>query len=741
MKRSSQDGGARPQPARDLLDLGHVARVLWQSKWMVGGITALVFAAGCIVAMLVPPVYQANLLIKVDLGDAAPKNLPANLSGLFELKTAATSELELLRSRAVVTGAVEAFRLYIEAAPKRLPVVGAYVAEHNPELSEPGLFGYGGTTWGSESIAVQRFDVPASMTKKAFVVQAEAPGTYNLQYGGHVYGRARVGEQLQLQIPAGEVILKIDEIQGRPGAEFVLKRTSRVDAVEKLQKALVIAENNKASGIISVSLQYPEANAAAAILNEIARQYLQQNVSLRSEDAERSLAFVESQLPGLKTSLETAEARYSAFRNNRGTVDVAEEVKAALQLSVQSQVRMVELRQRRDELLTRYQNENPLVEAVNQQIRTGAAEIASLNEKLKKIPATEQDAAQLTRDVKVNTDLYSSLLATAQQLRLAKASSIGSARLIDSAVIPTTPVKPNRKLIAAAAAVAGLLVAMFTALFRNSFINTIDDRDELARAIDLPVTAVVPHSALQVRLLKAATRKDPRLHLLAENASETGAMESLRTFRTAIDFSIRHAPNNIIAIVGPTSGVGKSFVAANLSALIASSRKRVLLIDADVRGGTLHQYFGRERAGGLAEAITSEMKLEDATQHVAGTMHFMSTGSLRPHPADLLATDALSLVLNELSSRFDYVVIDTPPTLPVADALIIAKHVGLVYCVARRGVTSVRQLLETQQRFQQSGTPLTGLVFNDAKPTDVAYGASYRSGPVKSPLLLGTERA
>jgi tyrosine-protein kinase Etk/Wzc len=727
------DAGAlmRPRRGDDYIDLASTWRVVWQRKWSVALIALLVFVLGCAYALLLPSTYQANILLKVDVGDAAGKNIPANLSGIFESKTASSAELEMLHSRSVVTGAVESGRLYLDAAPKYLPLIGPFIASRSTQLSEPGLFGHGGYVWGTESIDVQTFEVPDAFLKKAFTLTVDGPTAYTLRYKDSVHLSGTVGTDALLSTPEGKIRIKVAGFDGRPGAEYVIRRVSMEDAVEKLQKDLVIGEKYKSSGIISVSLQDANPARAAATLNEIARQYLQQNVDLKTEEAERSLAFVESQLPGLKSAIESTEAKYNAFKNARGTVDVGEEVKSALQQSVQSQLRLGELRQRRDELLTRYQEANPLVEAVNQQIKTVSAEIGTINARMRKVPGIEQDALQLTRDIKVNTDLYASLLNTAQQLRLAKASRMGSAKLIDPAVAPSTPVKPNRKLIAAGSAAAGLFLGICVAFIRRSFANVIDSQHQLVELVNVPLGAVLPHSAYQAKLSGRMAGTQPRVNLLADDATEEGAIESLRTLRATLAHSLADATSNIIAIVGPTSGVGKSFVAANLSALLASSGKRVVLVDADLRGGFLHRYFGAERNAGLAELVSAESSIGEVTRmDVVPNLDFISTGAIRARPADALANGTLGKVLAKLSARYDHVVIDTAPVLAVADSLIVSSHAGLIFCVARRGVTTVAQILEAKERFEQSGHPITSMIFNDARRSDVSYGSGYRRIPL-----------
>ncbi|VWX61112.1 putative tyrosine-protein kinase EpsB [Burkholderiales bacterium 8X] len=717
---------ATSRPADEYLDLAGILALLRKHLVAIVAIALPVALIGLVYALMAPPAYQANLLIKVDVNDPAQRNIPSNLAGIFDLKTAAAAELEMLRSRSVVTRAVESAHLYINAKPKYVPLVGEWMARRSDEVSGFSVPGFSGYAWGAEAIEVSRFDVPKAFEKKAFTLTLVSPTSFKLHFDDLVHVEGLVGKETTLSTPAGDFVVKVDSVKARPGAQFVLRRFSMEDAVERLQKALVIAERGKQSGLISVSLEDANPALAARVLNQIGEQYIAQNVNLKTEEAEKSLAFLETQLPELKTAIETAEARYNTFRNSRGTTDLNEEVKSILQQSVQAQVRLVELRQRQDELRTRYQDENPLVQAVAQQIRTVSAEIGSVNEKIRRVPATEQDLVRLTRDVRVNTELYASLLSTAQQLRLVRASTIGSARLIDTAVEPSTPVGPKRPLIAGGAAVAGLLLGLLFAVVRSALTRSIDTPDELGRAQGLPVAAVVPHSKAQSSLQHQILGRGKKVNLLSDEASDDGAIESLRTFRTSLQHAKAGARNNIVAITGPTASIGKSFIAANLAALLASSGKRVLLIDADLRDGYLHRYLGLERRKGLSELLAGQAQLPEAAHlNVLKNLDFIATGELRARPADALANGVLGDMLARIAPSYDFVLIDTAPVLAGADALIVSSHAGLVFCIARRGTSRADQLAETINRFDLSGIEVAGLIFNDAKPTDLAYGYGY----------------
>jgi tyrosine-protein kinase Etk/Wzc len=715
------------RPSAGYLDIAGVLSLLRKHAAAIATVAVPVVFLGTAVAILVPPVYQANLLIKVDVNDSAQRaSVPTNVSGIFDLKTAASSELEMLRSRAVVTRAVESARLYIDAKPKYVPLVGPWLARRTTELSQPGFLGMPGYVWGAESIDVLRFDVPESFKKKAFTLTLNTPTTFSLHLTDLIHVSGPIGKDVTLSTPEGDFAIKVEGIRARPGAQFTVRRYSMEDAVEALQKNLMISERGKQSGLISVSLDDANPALAARVLNAIGRQYIEQNLALKTEEAEKSLAFLETQLPQLKAAIEAAEARFNSFRNARGATDMNEEVKSILQQSVQTQLRIAELRQKQDELRTRYQDENPIVQAVTQQIKTASAELANVNEKIRRIPGTEQDLLKLTRDVRVNTDLYASLLGTAQQLRLVKASTIGSARLIDPAVQPSTPIGPKRPVIVAAALAAGLLLGLLWAVIRQALVRSIDSPDDLSRGQEIPVAAVVPHSRVQSNLQTKILGRGMTINLLSDEASDDGAVESLRTFRTALQYAKESARNNIIAITGPTASIGKSFIAANLASLLASSGKRVLLIDADLRDGYLHRYLGLERRQGLSELLAAQSHLPAAAHlDVVRNLDFIPTGELRARPADALANGVLGDMLSKIAPTYDYVIIDTAPVLAGADALIVSRHAGMVFCVTRRGTSRADQLAETINRFDQSGVKVNGLIFNDAKPTDLAYGYGY----------------
>lgn len=708
----------------DAVDWSRHLRFILDNRRLIASIALIVTLLGIAYALIARPIYEANILIQIEESVGSPRSALGEMSNLFDVKTGATSEMEILRSRMVVSRAVDNARLYIDVQPKYFPVIGAWVARYNERLSTPGLFGHGGYVWGAEQADVSEFNVPQRMEGKAFVLSAEGDDGFRLTNDENgIALRGRVGETARLRTRSGDIELRIDRLAAKPGAQFLLTRQAQLNTIEGLQDALVISERGKQSGIISVSLDGPDPQLTARVLNEVGDEYIRQNAARKSEEAEKSLAFLEKQLPAIKQELERAESKYNAARHDHGTVDLGEETKSMLQQSVQSKIKLADLKQKKEELLARFQEQHPEVVAINRQIQELNRELSWIDEKLKTFPAVEQEIFRQTRDVKVNTELYTSLLSAAQQLRLAAASKVGSARLLDPAATPVKPAKPKRLLVVVVAGMAGLSLGLLAAYVNKTLSGRIDNPREIEQLLGLRVSATIPYSESQKQLLIQNRSNMKKISVLPHDKPFDNAVESLRSFRSSLQFSMLNARNNIVMITGPTPGVGKSFVSANFASVLAAIGKKVLLVDGDLRTGQLHRYFGLERKNGLSDAIQAEIALDQTIhKNVVKNVDFISTGRLPATPAELLSHENFERILQLLSAQYDVVLIDTAPVLVVSDALVVGMHAGTIFNIVRGGYSTVHDIEETVRHLNDAGLTVTGTVFNDLKPRSNRYG-------------------
>ena len=719
-----------PLPEETTVDLKGYLNTLYDSRWLIGSITAIITVLAVLYALVANPVYEANLMIHVEEESPnASKNILSEASSLFETKKAAIAEMELLRSRMVVSRAVDNLQLYVDVEPRYFPVLGAWFAsQHGAALSTPGLFGYGGFVWGGERAEVSVFEVPDSWLNREFMLTALAANRYRFSGGGQrIVFDAGVGQRYRVQTPDGLVEIKIDRLDARPGARFTIRRTSRLGTIQAIQRAMVITEQGKQSGVIEVKLQGQDADRINGLLSEIGREYMRQNLARKTEEAEKSLAFLNQQLPILKRQLEQSEDRYNQFRNAHGTVDLREEARMSLSQAAAAGARRMELIQKKAELLARFTEDHPVVAAVNRQRREVDAEIEAIAARIRTLPVMEQDEARLTRDIKVNTDLYTALSNTAQQLRLISVGRVSNVRLVDAPIAPERPLKPNRSLIVALAVITGLFLGTLLAFARKAMKGGIDDPQKIEQLLNARVVyATIPHSGNQDKLLRKARGDGGALPLLAQILPEDPAVESLRSFRAALLFAMPHFKNNIVMFAGPTRDIGKSFVAANFAAVMAASGKRVLLIDADLRNGHLHRYFGVARERGLSRSIIGSMPVEDIIHHdVMENLDFIPTGELPPNRSEFLLHLNFGAMLESVSKQYDLVLLDPPPLLAVADALIIGAHAGAVFIVARAGITTEGQINESVKRLNHAGISPQGVLFNDMALRLGASAAQY----------------
>jgi tyrosine-protein kinase Etk/Wzc len=715
------------------LDVKSYLHTLYDSRWLIGAITALITVVAVLYALVANPVYEANLMIHVEEESPnASKNILSEASSLFETKKAAIAEMELLRSRMVVARAVDNLRLFIDVQPKYFPIAAFWFAKQGGSaLSSPGLFGYGGYVWGNESADVSVFNVPAALLNREFVITAQGRGHYRISgVGQRIVFDGLVGDRYQVQTPDGPLEIRIDSLQANPGAAFYLKRRSRLGTIEAIQSAMVITEQGKQSGVIEVKLQGENARRINALLSELGREYMRQNLARKTEEAEKSLAFLNLQLPILKRQLEESEDRYNQFRNKHGTVDLREEARMSLQQSAAARNRRIDLLQKKTELLARFTEDHPIVAALNRQRKEVEGEIDEIASRIKALPVLEQDEARLTRDIKVNTDLYTALSNTAQQLRLISVGRVSNVRMIDAPIAPEKPLKPNRPLIVVLALATGLFLGTLVAFARKAIKGGIDDPLKIERLLHARVVyATIPHSVSQDKLTRKARGDNLSTPLLAQLMPEDPAIESLRSFRAALQFSMPHFKNNIVMFTGPTRDLGKSFIAANFGAVVAASGKRVLLIDADLRNGYLHRYFGVPREPGLSNTISGSMSAKDAIHHdVIDNLDFIATGTLPPNRSELLLHLNFGNLLESVSPHYDLILIDPPPILAVADALIIGAHAGSVFIMARSGVTTEDEINESIKRLNHAGISPQGVVFNDMAPRLSLTAAYSQSG-------------
>lgn len=721
--------------ADDAPGLAEYRDMLLDHKWLIAGVIAFALIVSLLYVMLATPIYRANLLIQIEDAPPESKSFLTGTTGLGDLKTTATGEMQILGSRLVLGAAVDQVGLQVNAQPRYLPIVGAKLARRAEELSDPGVFGYGGYVTGNEQIVIDRFNVSPSFedTEDPFTITAKGDGRYTVSHDLlDVPLEGVVGKPLQAKVGDGVLDIQIRELAGKPNAEFTVAVASRFRAIERLQDRLLMAEQGRLSNVVSVTLEDSDRDRLAAVLNSIAEQYVRQNRERKSAEADKTLAFLNAQLPIFENQLKASEDEYARFRNINGTIDFDDEAKVWLKTTAELQANLLELQQRRLDLERTHVADHPRIQTINQQISVTQSQMAALNKRMTAMPNVQRDALRLARDVQVNTAQYQSMQNNALQMRLLREGKIGNVRLLDTAVVSRVPVKPQKILIVALALVLGAMIGPALAIYKTRSQLGVRDPDEVAAQTGLELFAVIPQSAEQKTL---DSKKDKRsaTNVLADLYPHSNSIEAMRGLRVGLKIPMSEARNNRILVTGATAGIGKTFIASNFAMLLAQTDKRVLLINADLRKNSEFVEFGLKRAGGLSEVLSGTLPVDQAIHaNVRANLDVLTTGKLPRFPTDVLESKAFVALLDKLSARYDHLIIDTAPVLVAADAVVVAPTCGVVLLIARAEISQIGELNESIRRMAQVGATVDGLLLNGldaSRRYNGSYG--YRHGNYK----------
>lgn len=722
-----------PSQDDDEIDLGELFAILVDNKWLIAFITVVVLIIGTAKALIDKPVYKVDAMLQVEENSPSLGALDA-VADLMESQVPVEAEIELIKSRLILRAAVKSLNLEIIAKPKYFPVIGNAIArrfqQHNEgdEVSSP-LFGQPGYAWGGESIQVETFTVPPNWIGEKLILIAGKQGHFRLMYEDELVLEGEVGKlaSKQLEDKQQSVTLFVSQLKSRPDTKFILIRQSENEAIDLLKENITVTEKGKKTGILELTMESTNPDSALQTLNEIANIYVRQNVEQKSAEAQKTLEFLEKQLPQLKQQLEAATTALNDYRTRHGSIDLELETQGVLKGVVEIQTQITLLQQKRDELRQKFTESHPSVVAVDKQIARLQGQMSSNDDKIEVLPETQQVILRLARDVQVNTELYTTLLNNAQTLRVSKAGTVGNVRIIDYAVLPAEPIKPKKALIIAVSFILGLILGVALAFIRKSLHRGVQDPDLIEKQLNIPVYATIPHSAQQekinVRIKKNYNRRENESYILALENKDELAIESLRSLRTTLHFAFLEAQNNIIMIAGPSPGVGKSFVSINLAAVLADAGKKILLIDADLRRGFINKHLDVSRERGLSDFISNTITLEEAIHKIPmANFDFIATGSIPPNPSELLLHERFGILLESISKNYDHVIIDSPPILAVTDAAIIGRIASVTLLVIRAGQHPMRELEQSTKRLLQAGVDIKGIVFNDVPESSSRYG-------------------
>ncbi|EIW5950558.1 polysaccharide biosynthesis tyrosine autokinase [Klebsiella pneumoniae] len=696
----------------DEIDFGRLIGEFIDHRKLIISVTSLFTLIALIYAIFATPIYQADALIQVEQKQA--NAILSNLSQMLpDSQPQSAPEIALIQSRMILGKTVDDLNLQARVKQKYFPILGRGFARLAGD--KPG------------NISVSRLYMPGNGEDEPKILLTVRDKNNFSVHSDDFTITGKVGELIDEK----GISLKIDEIDAKPGTEFVIGYVSKLKAITDLQEGLNVTDQGKDTGILTLSLTGDDPVLIERIINSISDNYLAQNIARQAAQDAKSLEFLSKQLPQVRSDLDQAEGKLNQYRRQSDSVDLSLEAKAVLDQIVNVDNQLNELTFRESEISQLYTKEHPTYKALMEKRKTLQDEKAKLNKRVSAMPETQQEILRLSRDVESGRAVYMQLLNRQQELNIAKSSAIGNVRIIDNAVTQPKPVKPKKMFIVLIGIILGGIASsalVLVKVFLRRGIETPEQLEELGINVyaSIPVAETFTKSVVQKKGWSKKSTDEIQGFLAVDNPADL-AIEAIRGLRTSLHFAMMEARNNVLMISGASPNAGKTFVSSNLAAVISQTGKKVLFIDTDMRKGYTHRLFNESNSNGLSDILSGKVEINKGIKKIASAdFDFISRGMAPPNPAELLMHKRFGELMNWASENYDIVILDTPPILAVTDAAVIGNYVGTTLLVARFELNTAKEIEVSVKRFEQAGVSVKGCILNGViKKASSYYGYGY----------------
>ena len=558
--------------------------------------------------------------------------------------------------------------------------------------------------------------------------------------------------------------------------------------VNYYKNALGIQQEEEEASILTLALKDSSPARAEDVLNTLITVYNEEAIKEKNQVAVNTANFINERLIIIERELGNVESNLESFKQRNQIVDIASsagmymtesqkynadamELETQLRLAnfikdyltdpsketdlipsntgisdmnIENQISLYNAAKlKRDHLIDDSSVNNPVVQELNNSLRAMKQSIiravdnmiVSLNvkrndaqnremraqDRVTAIPTKERQMLSIERQQKIKEALYLFLLNKREENALSQAMADNNARVIDGAEGSNAPISPNRNRILLLGLLVGIALPGVVCLAILFMDIRVHGRKDIEGVTSVPYLGEIP--------LDKEAMKDHRKKVMAvKEQGDDIVSEAFRILRTNMAFlSKKDKPAQVITFTSFNIGAGKTFIARNLSMSLAYMKKRVVMVDLDIRKGTLSRHFGHYHVGVTNYLSDNTVKVDDIIQHQEG-FDLIPAGILAPNPAELLMDNRLDELMNELRTRYDYIIADNVPVGLIADATIANRIADLTIFVVRAGKLDRRQLPDIEKLYQEKKLKNMALVLNGANPERHGYGYSYGYG-------------
>lgn len=549
---------------------------------------------------------------------------------------------------------------------------------------------------------------------------------------------------------------------------------------------LGVGVTDKESSILTLSTQGYVAQQEVDYLNKLMEVFINSDLEEKNLTAVNTIKFIDDLLMEVDDSLASAESNLMQFRQSHKILDISregsaifEQIEALQQEKTQLSIKikyynylldyiesksdfkdiiapsiigindpvlmslltqLSDLYSEKTELLYTAKENNPLIDVAIRKLtstREGLLEnlgnliystdiamddverrINKVDIEIRKLPATERKLIRIERNFNLNNDIYTYLLEKRAEAGIAQASNIPNNKILDIArVNNATKVSPKNSMNYMIALVIGLAIPLVIILLFDYFNNKIIDKSDIENNTNVPILGTIGHNHDESDL---PVHQNPK----------SSIAESFRSIRTSIQYLLPEKERNIISISSAIVSEGKTFVAANLSIIIAMSGKKTLLVGLDMRKPKIHKDFNVNNDVGLSTYLIRETSYEDVIRSTdIENLYIATSGPIPPNPAELIEKESMKEFFDKVRKEFDYVVLDTPPVAIVTDAILLTQYTDTNIFVIRQKYSSKSVIQYIDELFNKKDIKNLSLLVNDVKiPSYYGYGYGYYFG-------------
>lgn len=738
-------------------------------KWFV--ISAIVFVCGAFLYLRYSTnVYKATsiVMLKDDRKGGALNELMmfSELSSFTGVKNNVDNEIEVLRSRTLTENTVKKLSLDISYYSEgRIKSFDIY------KQSPIKVF----FTQDSDKTETESLNFTVDILSNAkFLIRTEKDG---------VLGEYKFGETISNQL--GSFIVtkneNFSEIDEENGKKSVIVYVGNINSItDRYNKNLSVETLSKFTSVISISITDLNKEKAEDFLNTLVELYNEDAIEDRKYISEKTSKFISDRLKIISEELGVVEDEAEEFKKQYRITDIPTQASLYLQNTSEFEKKIMDTEikisiintiidsfNKKDSLsdiipidiLPAETNASGLISELNMfilqrekiSINAGPdnsvlkdidSQISALKSSLKesllrtkanleiglkdikgqrsflageisKVPTLEKESRVIARQQGIKEALYLYLLQKREETEISMAAIAPNAKVIDAAVASDIPVSPKRNIIYLAALILGLLIP-FAIIYIFDLLDTKIKRSDIDKYLSMiPFLGDVPRSYSKMDIIKANSR--------------TSTAEALRIIRTNLDFVLSQGKQGASKVIFVTSTLpkeGKTFIATNLAGTFALSGKRTLLLGMDIRNPKIGEYLKLPTIGLTNYLSSTDIKLDSLITKIDGFKEFyaVSPGVIPPNPAELLMSDKVTKMFEELKGQFDYIIVDTAPVSLVTDTLLIAHNADAFVYVLREHYLDRIMLDLPQKLYIEKKLPNMSILLNDTN-SKKSYGS------------------